>query len=114
MRLALHAARGTALPYRTGSGSSGISFTERLVASGCASCSAAEGHAANRIQIQIRRGNLGASGRRAAQYRPAPPEGIAGDRRAHQPPTGEGHDVPHSNYLPERMGTAEISPRGEF
>src|SRR5690349_2866844 len=30
-----------------------------------------------------------------------------------QPP-GEDHDVPHSTHLPERMGTAEISPTGEF
>jgi hypothetical protein len=42
------------------------------------------------------------------------PEGIAGDRRSHQPPTGEDHDVPQSTYLPERMGTAEVSPIGEF
>src|SRR5205085_2331136 len=27
---------------------------------------------------------------------------------------GEEHDVPHSTYLPERMGTAEISPTGAF
>ena len=30
------------------------------------------------------------------------------------PPLKEGCDVPHSNYLPERMGTAAISPTGKF
>jgi hypothetical protein len=51
---------------------------------------AARGHAANRNQIQIRRGNVAPS---------APKEGC---------------DVSHSNYLPERMGTAAISPTGKF
>lgn len=31
-----------------------------------------------------------------------------------KPLAGEDRDVPHSNYLPERMGTAEISPVGSF
>src|SRR6185369_16036262 len=35
-------------------------------------------------------------------------------RRCSQLPTGEDHDVPHSTYLPEQMGTAAISPTGEF
>jgi hypothetical protein len=51
---------------------------------------AARGHAANRNRIQIRRGNVAPS---------APNEGC---------------DVPHSNYLPELMGTAAISPTGKF
>src|SRR5437016_6345118 len=31
-----------------------------------------------------------------------------------QPPADNDRDVPHSTYLPERMGTAEISPTGTF
>ncbi len=55
----------------------GVSFTERLLALSCPSCSAGRGHAADRIQAQIRRGNFDAAARRAAQYRPGPPKATA-------------------------------------
>ena len=54
----------------------------------------AQGHAANRIRIQIRRAKLTDQ----TAESPGP------NRRFEQPPAGEDHVVPHSTYLPERMG----------
>jgi hypothetical protein len=41
-------------------------------------------------------------------------ESLGPNRRFEQPPASEDHVVPHSTYLPERIGTAAISPTGEF